>query len=146
MVVLGDFNAVLAGGYDGPIIVSEGDSWFQYPLLLKDTIDHVMNRYAVMSLGAAGDLLNRMADKQEYVRAVQETGADIPDLRVARRQVVEIVAREPERPGQAERRKPQGLGDADARGLRGQRLRGLPDIGTPFEQFGRQTDRHLRRR
>lgn len=71
------FNSVLARGYDGPIIVSEGDSWFQYPLLLKDTIDHVMDRYAVLSLGAAGDLLKRMADKQEYTRALQETGAEI---------------------------------------------------------------------
>ena len=71
------YNAALASGYDGPIIVSEGDSWFQYPLLLKDTIDHVMDRYAVLSLGAAGDLLKRMADKREYMRALHDTGAEI---------------------------------------------------------------------
>lgn len=71
------YHRKLAKGYDGPIIVSEGDSWFQYPMLLKDTIDHLMERYAVFSLGAAGDLLNRMADKQEYVGALRETGAEI---------------------------------------------------------------------
>ena len=30
------FESRLAGGYNGPIIVSEGDSWFQYPLKLED--------------------------------------------------------------------------------------------------------------
>ncbi|WP_371168122.1 caspase family protein [Aliiroseovarius sp. 2305UL8-7] len=71
------FQKKIAEGYDGPIIVSEGDSWFQYPIRLKDTIDHLMDRYAIYSLGAAGDLLKRMADKQEYLSALQETGANI---------------------------------------------------------------------
>ncbi|NOD93227.1 hypothetical protein GS636_10560 [Ruegeria sp. HKCCD4884] len=71
------FRKALSKGYDGPIIVSEGDSWFQYPLLLKDTIDHLMDDYAVFSLGAAGDLLKRMADKREYVSALRATGAEI---------------------------------------------------------------------
>jgi SAM-dependent methyltransferase len=71
------FNAALERGHQGPIIVSEGDSWFQYPLLLKDTIDHVMDRHAVLSLGAAGDLLKRMADKHEYMGALRDTGAEI---------------------------------------------------------------------
>jgi lysophospholipase L1-like esterase len=73
----GRFRQIISKGYDGPIIVSEGDSWFQYPILLKDTIDHLMDSYAVYSLGAAGDLLKRMADKQEYVSALRETGAEI---------------------------------------------------------------------
>lgn len=71
------FQKKLAQGYDGPIIVSEGDSWFQYPIRLRDTIDHLMASYAIYSLGAAGDLLKRMADKQEYIRALEETGAEI---------------------------------------------------------------------
>ena len=73
----GKFHKRLRDGYQGPIIVSEGDSWFQYPILLKDTIDHLMDAYAVFSLGAAGDLLKRMADKQEYLRALRNTGAEI---------------------------------------------------------------------
>lgn len=71
------FRDALARGYDGPVIVSEGDSWFQYPLFLEDTVDHLMGHYAIYSLGAAGDLLKRMADKQEYLGALRETGAGI---------------------------------------------------------------------
>lgn len=73
----GRYQNKIAAGYDGPRIVSEGDSWFQYPILLKDTIDCLMEPYAIYSLGAAGDLLKNMADKQEYVSAIRETGADI---------------------------------------------------------------------
>ncbi|MEL6599326.1 MAG: D-Ala-D-Ala carboxypeptidase family metallohydrolase [Pseudomonadota bacterium] len=67
----------IEGGYDGPVLVSEGDSWFQYPLLLKDTIDHLTRPYAIKSLGAAGDLLERMVRKREYLGALEETGAPI---------------------------------------------------------------------
>jgi hypothetical protein len=41
-------------------IVSEGDSWFQYPFLLKDVIDWLSEHYAINSLDAAGDLLSDM--------------------------------------------------------------------------------------
>ncbi|MGQ7846030.1 D-Ala-D-Ala carboxypeptidase family metallohydrolase [Granulosicoccus sp. 3-233] len=67
----------IRGGYTGPRIVSEGDSWFQFPVLLKDTIDHVSDHHAVYSLGAAGDLLERMAHQQEYLKALDDTGASI---------------------------------------------------------------------
>jgi len=73
----GQFYARLRKGYDGPIIVSEGDSWFQYPILLKDTIDHLMEDYAIFSLGAAGDLLQRMADKAEFIGALRDKNAEI---------------------------------------------------------------------
>jgi hypothetical protein len=50
------FEGMLANGYSGPILVSEGDSWFQYPIRLDDTIDHLYSRgLAVRSLDAAGD-------------------------------------------------------------------------------------------
>ncbi|MEL6678479.1 MAG: D-Ala-D-Ala carboxypeptidase family metallohydrolase [Pseudomonadota bacterium] len=67
----------MEAGYDGPVLVSEGDSWFQYPLLLTDTIDHLSKPYAITSLGAAGDLLERMAKKREYIGALEETRAPI---------------------------------------------------------------------
>ncbi|WP_406645648.1 caspase family protein [Aliisedimentitalea scapharcae] len=73
----GRFYEKIRSGYDGPIIVSEGDSWFQYPIRLHDTIDKLMERYAILSLGAAGDLLERMARKQEYLKALRDTGASI---------------------------------------------------------------------
>lgn len=71
------FQKIIASGYDGPIVISEGDSWFQYPVFLKDVIDHLYENYAILSLGAAGDLLKNMADKQEYIKALRDTGASI---------------------------------------------------------------------
>lgn len=69
---------MLAGGYGGPILVSEGDSWFQYPIMLDDTIDHLYGRgFAVRSLDAAGDTLQNMLDQHEYLDAIEETGASI---------------------------------------------------------------------
>ncbi|MDV7143982.1 caspase family protein [Tropicimonas sp. TH_r6] len=74
---IGRYYAKVNGGYAGPVIVSEGDSWFQYPVRLHDTIDKLMERYAVYSLGAAGDLLKQIARKQQYLKALQETGGSI---------------------------------------------------------------------
>lgn len=49
-------------------IISEGDSWFQYPFLLQDIIDHLMDfsDFAVLSFGEAGDLIANMVSKAEY--------------------------------------------------------------------------------
>ena len=63
-------------GWDGPRIVSEGDSWFQYPFLLTDTIDHLMRDHAVLSLGAAGDLLSDILRQDELLAAVATERAD----------------------------------------------------------------------
>jgi GDSL-like lipase/acylhydrolase family protein len=71
------FESRLAAGYEGPVIVSEGDSWFQYPLRLEDVIDHLMNDYAILSLDAAGDTLQNMFDEGEYLGAIQETKASV---------------------------------------------------------------------
>ncbi len=48
-------------GFRGVKIVSEGDSWFQFPFLLKDVIDWLSDDYAIWSLDAAGDTLANMA-------------------------------------------------------------------------------------
>ncbi|TBD24988.1 caspase family protein [Rhizobium ruizarguesonis] len=72
------FNArVGEGSYRGPILVSEGDSWFQYPFKLTDVIDDLMQRYAVFSLDAAGDTLSNMFREAEYMEAIANTGASI---------------------------------------------------------------------
>lgn len=41
-------------------IVAEGDSWFQFPLLIQEVVDHLFQTYNVWSLGAAGDTLENM--------------------------------------------------------------------------------------
>ena len=61
-------------------IVSEGDSWFQYPLLLLDVIDQLnfpAANYAIYSLGAGGDLLKDLVAQSEIVTTLETTGADI---------------------------------------------------------------------
>ncbi|MCE5245082.1 MAG: caspase family protein [Syntrophobacteraceae bacterium] len=72
------FECMIAGDYTGPVIVSEGDSWFQYPILLDDTIDHLYDHgLAIRSLDAAGDTLENMLAEHEYMDAILETGASI---------------------------------------------------------------------
>ncbi|MEP9356025.1 caspase family protein [Xanthobacter sp. KR7-65] len=71
------FERRMAGGYDGPVIVSEGDSWFQYPVLLWDVIDNLAQDYAILSLDAAGDTLQQMVDQGEYLTSLKSTGASI---------------------------------------------------------------------
>ena len=66
------FDRMLADGYKGPVLVSEGDSWFQYPIKLEDTIDHLYAKgFAVRSLDAAGDTLENMLKDREYVDAIE---------------------------------------------------------------------------
>lgn len=66
------YRRKIADGWSGLRIVSEGDSWFQYPFLLKDIIDHLSEAYAIYSLGAAGDLVADMLDQNEIGAAVRE--------------------------------------------------------------------------
>ena len=58
--------------YSGIRMVSEGDSWFQYPIRLDDVIDHLSKDYAVWSLGAAGDLLRDMVLEDEISEAIEK--------------------------------------------------------------------------
>jgi len=80
-VLLGSLNGVArwrrqqryrrkVADWAGIRIVSEGDSWFQYPLLLTDVIDWLSEPYAILSLDAAGDLLSDMVRQGELVTAV----------------------------------------------------------------------------
>ncbi len=71
------FRRRIRAGYAGPILVSEGDSWFQYPVLLRDVIDNLMEPFAVHSLGAAGDTLANMLAMREYREAIASLNADV---------------------------------------------------------------------
>lgn len=74
---LAKYNARLAAGYSGPRIAAEGDSWFQYPLILRDVIDWVSEDYAVLDTSAAGDLLQNMAARREYISSLRESKAKV---------------------------------------------------------------------
>lgn len=73
------FDLKTISGFDGTVIVSEGDSWFQYPFVLDDVVDQLSedNDKAILSLGGAGDLVAAMADRGEYVEAINRTGAHV---------------------------------------------------------------------
>ncbi|NTG45240.1 hypothetical protein [Rhizobium rhizogenes] len=51
-----------------PILVSEGDSWFQFPFFLDDVIDQLAPDYVISSLDAAGDTARNMVyGSKEYM-------------------------------------------------------------------------------
>lgn len=60
-----------------PVLVSEGDSWFQFPFLIEDVIDHLGKDYLIWSMGAAGDTADNMVNgdlaegKTEYMAALR---------------------------------------------------------------------------
>ena len=67
------FNRRLRRGSDLPVIVSEGDSWFQFPFVIDDVIDHLSEDYLVWSCGAAGDTAENMIfENPEYMEALDE--------------------------------------------------------------------------
>ncbi|RRA99874.1 caspase family protein [Larkinella rosea] len=52
-------------------LVSEGDSWFQHPLV-TDTIDHLSRAFAVYCVAAAGDTLRNYQKSGEYLDAIDD--------------------------------------------------------------------------
>ncbi len=71
------FEQRLAEGYGGPKILAEGDSWFLYPILLRDIVDNLSADYAVLSVAAAGDTLENMARGTAHLEGlIKERGFD----------------------------------------------------------------------
>ena len=62
--------------YSGPVIVSEGDSWFQYPFFLRDIVDNLQEEFAILSIGAAGDTMRQILDKGEYLPKIKRVKAE----------------------------------------------------------------------
>lgn len=61
------YRSRIRGGWPGHRIVSEGDSWFQYPTRLLDIIDHLMVDHAILCLSAAGDELSDIENQREIL-------------------------------------------------------------------------------
>ena len=67
-----EFNRRKAKGDTSPVLVSEGDSWFQFPFFLKETIDQLNKDFMVWSVGAAGDTAENMVHRNpEYMKALR---------------------------------------------------------------------------
>ena len=56
---------------DGLRIISEGDSWFAFPIIIDDIIDHLLLKYPIKSLATAGDTLASIIQKKDYLWHVQ---------------------------------------------------------------------------
>ncbi len=54
------------------IIVAEGDSWFLYPILVKDTIDYLRQQWPVYSLAWAGDTLENYKKSGQLLKKVDQ--------------------------------------------------------------------------
>lgn len=66
------FEQRLRQGDARPVLVSEGDSWFQFPLFLTDVIDHLGAEFNIWSVDAAGDTLRNMVHgSSEYLSALR---------------------------------------------------------------------------
>ena len=66
------FEARLGSGERLPVLVSEGDSWFQFPFLLPDVVDHLGTDHLVWSLDAAGDTAENMVNRRpEYLQGLR---------------------------------------------------------------------------
>ncbi len=67
--------------WNGVRVVAEGDSWFQYPFILKDTIDQLIDldnfQYAIYGLSEAGDLLSNIIREDEISEALKEQNPDV---------------------------------------------------------------------
>ncbi len=63
---------IKALGGKGIRIVAEGDSWFQYPIMLHDVIDHLADKpeIAVRCFSAAGDILSNMVARPQFLEAL----------------------------------------------------------------------------
>jgi hypothetical protein len=67
-------------GDRSPVLIAEGDSWFHFPIFLRDVVLQLSTDHLIWPLGAAGGTLDRMvfghADKQEpdFLSALGEWG------------------------------------------------------------------------
>lgn len=72
------FKVRMALGDQRPVLVSEGDSWFQFPILLSDVIDNLQDDFNIWSVDAAGDTLQNMVhDNAEYLAALRRNAGKV---------------------------------------------------------------------
>lgn len=57
-------------------IVAEGDSWFQFPFLLRDVVDYLSGVYSVFSVAAAGATLGDYLKNSEFLEAIAQVKPD----------------------------------------------------------------------
>lgn len=77
------FRLQKLAGSNLPVLVSEGDSWFQFPLLIREVIDQLKDDYLIWSIGAAGDTAQnivygrKIKGETEYLKALIDNKEDV---------------------------------------------------------------------
>jgi N-acetylmuramoyl-L-alanine amidase len=72
------FRRRKSSGSKLPVLVAEGDSWFEFPLLVREIIDQLENDYLIWSIGAAGDTAQNMVyGRAEYPKALEDLRQDV---------------------------------------------------------------------
>ena len=67
------FRERIKEGVKKPVLVSEGDSWFQFPFLIEDVIDQLDTDFLIWSIDAAGDTCDNMVNRNpEYLQALED--------------------------------------------------------------------------
>jgi hypothetical protein len=72
------FEDRLVAGDTRPVLLAEGDSWFQYPVFLQDVVDHLLPDFNVLCLSAAGDELRSMVKEGEYRDYLLRLASEVP--------------------------------------------------------------------
>jgi hypothetical protein len=65
------YAAKIKAGWTDLRFVAQGDSWFQYPFLVEDVIDHLFAEHAILDLSGAGRTLHDIGLSDELVHAVK---------------------------------------------------------------------------
>ena len=58
-------------------IVTDGDSWFNYPTKLQEIIDNLFKEFSIYSLGYAGDWLANIYKEGEYINPIRLYKPDV---------------------------------------------------------------------
>lgn len=62
------FRKRLDAGERSPVLVAEGDSWFHFPIFLRDVVQQLSEDHLVWTIGAAGEQLAGMVDVEAISR------------------------------------------------------------------------------
>ena len=77
------FKRAIAGGDRRPVLEAEGDSWFQFPVFISETIAQLSPNYLISCVSAAGDTARNMIlgptgpRQREYMQELHRNAARV---------------------------------------------------------------------
>lgn len=77
---------------DGPTVLAEGDSWFEYPMLKSDILLELAKRYRIKSLAKAGDTWQRIEAQGELSKELESGHYDLVLVSMGGNDVVDEIS------------------------------------------------------